>query len=83
VIGAPLGGFLADRVGFRWMFAVAAGLYALATIIRVLMARKLRAVTTGPRTAPSFSNLKASLATLIGLIAAGGILTWIFISDGV
>ncbi len=83
VIGAPLGGFLADQVGFRWMFAVAAGLYALATVIRVSMARKLRTQTTVTRKAPSFSNLKTSLATIIGLITAGGIITWIFISDGV
>jgi MFS family permease len=83
VIGAPLGGFLADTVGFRWMFAVAAALYALATIIRVSMARKLRKQQTTPGTAPSLGGLKASLAAIIGLIAGGGVVTWIFLSDGV
>ncbi len=90
VIGAPLGGLLADRAGFRWMFAVAAGLYGIATVIRLIMARKIReqekeaaTTTTAPRSAPSFSHLKISIATLVGLMVGGGIVTWIFISDGV
>jgi MFS family permease len=91
VIGAPLGGYLADRAGFRWMFAVAAGLYGIATVIRLFMARKIReqekqaatTATTAPRSTPSFSHLKTSLLTLIGLMVGGGIVTWIFISDGV
>lgn len=83
VIGAPLGGYLADQVGFRWMFAVAAGLYGLATIIRLFMARKLRQQEATPRSAPSLGGLKTSLATIIGLIAGGGVITWIFLSDGV
>jgi MFS family permease len=86
VIGAPLGGFLSDQVGFRWMFAVAASLYALATVIRVSMARRLRhqqRQQESDRPAPSFSGLKKSLATMAALIAGGGIITWIFLSDGV
>ena len=92
VIGAPLGGFLADRVGFRWMFIVATGLYGIATVIRLFMARKIRSsekqiaetpTTAAPRSSPSFKHLKTSLLTLIGLMVGGGIVTWIFISDGV
>ncbi len=87
VVGAPLGGFLADRFGFRWMFAVAAALYALATIIRVFMARQIRleeeSAPETPRPAPSLSHLKTSLRTLAALIIGGGIITWIFLSDGV
>jgi MFS family permease len=91
VIGAPLGGILADRAGFRWMFAVAAGLYGIATVIRLFMARKIReqekqvatTTTTAPRSAPSFAHLKTSIATLVGLMIGGGIVSWIFLSDGV
>ena len=91
VIGAPLGGILADRAGFRWMFAVAAGLYGIATVIRLFMAHKIReqekqittAAQTAPRSAPSFAHLKTSIATLVGLIFGGGIVSWIFLSDGV
>lgn len=87
VIGAPLGGFLSDRFGFRWMFAVAAGLYGLATVIRLWMARRIQrqeqAAKTEPRPAPSFKHLSTSLKTLVALMVGGGIVTWIFISDGV
>jgi MFS family permease len=90
VIGAPLGGLLADQVGFRWMFGVAAALYGVATVIRVYMSRKIRRQeleappeNAKPRSAPSFSYLKTSLTTLVGLMVGGGIVTWIFISDGV
>jgi len=87
VIGAPLGGFLADKYGFRLMFAVAAGLYGVATVVRLLMARKIRKqekeTATTPRTKPTLAHLKKSLLAIFGLIAAGGIVTWIFLSDGV
>jgi DHA1 family tetracycline resistance protein-like MFS transporter len=87
VIGAPLGGFLADRFNFRVMFAVAASLYGVATVIRLFMARKIsrqeKETNTAPKAAPSFSHLKTSLATLVGMMIGGGIVTWIFISDGV
>mgnify|MGYP001251382592 CR=1 FL=1 len=83
VIGAPLGGYLADNFGFRLMFGVAAGLYGLATLIRVFMARKIRLAQTTPAEKPSFAHLKTSIASIVGLLTAGGIVTWIFISDGV
>jgi len=83
VIGAPLGGWLADQYGFQLMFLVAAVLYGVATLIRVLMARKLRQEQSAPTPAPSFAHLKTSLASIAGLLTAGGIVTWIFLSDGV
>lgn len=83
VIGAPLGGWLADQYGFKPMFLVAAVLYGVATLIRVLMARKLRQEQSAPTPAPSFAHLKTSLASIAGLLTAGGIVTWIFLSDGV
>lgn len=87
IVGAPLGGFLADRFGFRPMFIVATAFYALATVIRVRMARQIRqkeeAVRKMQRPAPSLAHLKTSLQTLAAMIVSGGILTWIFISDSV
>ncbi len=87
VIGGPLGGFIADKYGFRWMFLVATSLYAIATVIRLFMARKIRREEKpeekAKRTAPSFSGLKTSLVTLLGMMFGGGIVTWIFLSDGV
>jgi MFS family permease len=47
------------------------------------MARKIRAEQKTPTEAPSLANLKTSLVSITALLTAGGIVTWIFISDGV
>ncbi len=83
VIGAPLGGYLADNFGFRLMFVVATILYAIATLIRLFMARRIRLAQTQPSEKPSFAKLKADMISIFGLLTAGGVMTWIFISDGV
>ncbi len=91
VIGAPLGGWMSDTYGFRWMFAVAAGLYGIATIIRVAMAYRIQkqhqvdvaAEKVAPREKPSFAKLRESLVAIAGMVMGGGLLTWLFISDGV
>jgi MFS family permease len=83
VIGGPLGGFLADNYGFRLMFGVGAFLYGIATAIRVGMARKIRLQQTTPSEKPTLAGLKVSLKAIIGLLTAGGVVTWIFLSDGV
>lgn len=83
VIGAPLGGFLADNFGFRLMFGVGAVLYGIATLVRILIAQQAKRKLTAQPSKPSLGNLKLSLMSIIGLITAGGIVTWIFISDGV
>lgn len=84
VIGPPLAGWLADSYGFRIMLAVAACIYVCATIIRVFLAKaagKKRAETT--REKLSFKALKMNFKTIFGLAVAGGVLTWLLITDGV
>lgn len=83
VIGPPLGGYLAQDVSFRMMFAVAGSMYASAALIRILMGRHARRTETAPREKLSFGSLKASLLAMAGLMMGGGLVTWIFISDGV
>ena len=83
VIGAPLGGFLTDQYGFRLMFGVGAGLYGIATVIRILVARKARKEHGKEFTKPSVAHLKTTLISILGLMTAGGVVTWIFLSDGV
>ncbi|HAV21125.1 MAG: MFS transporter [Bacillota bacterium] len=84
VIGPPIGGIVSQKYGFRAMFLVAGILYASATVIRVMMARK---AGQGPRSSTgeefSLDSLKRSLAEMAALVVAGGAVTWIFISDGV
>lgn len=83
VIGAPLGGFLADNYGFRLMFGIGSLLYAIATFVRIWVARKARKARAVPTTKPSFAHLKVTLMGVIGLLTAGGLVTWIFIADGI
>jgi MFS family permease len=83
VVGPPLGGWLADTYGFRIMLGVAGGLYLIATIIRVAMARTAaRSKEANPKKL-SFSNLKRDLGLIVGMIMAGGLVTWILLTDGV
>ncbi len=83
VVGPPLGGWLADNYGFRIMLGVAGGLYLIATIIRIGMARSAaRTVESNPQKL-SMGSLKRDLGLMFGMIMAGGLVTWILLTDGV
>jgi MFS family permease len=83
ILGPPLGGFLADQWGYKPMLAVSLGFYCMATIIRLIMAFRQRREQTGEKKSPSFAGLKGNITALAGLLVAGGVVTWILISDGV
>jgi MFS family permease len=83
VIGPALGGFLAFQYGFRVMLAVAAGLYLTAAALRVWMATSARFGARSAAERPTLSSLGASLKGMYLLLAAGGIVTWILVTDGV
>lgn len=83
IIGPLLGGYLVQGRGFRQMFVVAAAIYALAAAIRIWMARRASRQETKPRERPSLGGLKSSLTEMTALLIAGGLVTWIFISDGI
>ena len=83
VVGPVLGGYLVESMKFKGMLMVAAVLYVLATILRVGMAReasKGREANPSPLT---LSSLKTNLGLMMGLILAGGLFTWILVTDGV
>jgi MFS family permease len=83
VIGPPLGGWLADTYGFRVMLLFAAGLYSCATIIRISMARvAARGHEANPQKLTA-SSLKSNLGLMTGMLLAGGLLTWILLTDGI
>jgi MFS family permease len=83
VIGPPLGGWLADTYGFRIMLGVAGGLYLIATVIRIGMARSAaRGKEAHPRKL-SMVGLKRDLGIMIAMVFAGGLITWILLTDGV
>lgn len=83
VIGPPLGGFLVGRYGFKMMLLVSGSLYALAAILRIWMATTVRTTLEANPKALSTASLKTSLKTMFGMVIGGGVLTWIFITDGV
>jgi len=83
VVGPPLGGWLAGAYGFKRMLLVAAFFYILATLIRVSMAREAAKGGASQPRALSFAGLKANLSSMFGIVFAGGIISWILITDGV
>lgn len=83
VIGPPLGGWMADTYGFRIMLAGAGGLYTIATIIRVSMARTAAKKKEAEPKKLSLVSLKRDLGLMVGMIMAGGLVTWILFTDGV
>jgi MFS family permease len=86
VIGPPLGGLLAGRYGFKTMFLVSAVLYSGAALLRIWMATTVRWASVSKKEDPqelSFGSLKKSVRTMFAMILGGGVLTWIFLTDGV
>ena len=86
IVGPLVGGLVAQGLSFRAMYIAAGALYGTAAVIRVLMARhasrKSRERGT-PVEKPSLTGFRKSLAAVLGLLLAGGVVTWIFVSDGV
>ena len=85
IVGPPFGGFLVDRYGFKVMLMVAASIYTAATIMRVRMASMARhhGQEDGKKTRLELGALKVNLSAIFGLLVAGGVMTWIIITDGV
>ncbi len=82
LLGPPLGGFLAAAYGFKAILLVATIFYVLAVGLRIWMATTLR--SPGISTSLlSMASFKSSLATLFGMMLGGGVITWIFITDGI
>jgi len=84
VIGPPIGGWIVQRYNFKTMLVASLALYVAAMVIRILMARTGKHDTVAyERTAFTFTGLKKNLGTMFGMLFAGGIITWILITDGV
>jgi MFS family permease len=65
------------------MLLIAALFYLAATVIRVLMAREASIGTESQPKKLSFVGLKVNLGSMLALLTAGGVVTWILITDGV
>ncbi len=83
VIGPPLGGWLVDLYGFKFMLVWSGIIYTLATVIRMSMARNA-AFTKDTSPQPlSLINLRANMGTMLALLLGGGLVTWLLLADGV
>jgi MFS family permease len=86
IVGPLVGGLVAQGLSFRAMYITAGALYGTAAVIRVLMARHASRKSRergAPPEKPSLTGFRKSLAAVLGLLLAGGVVTWIFVSDGV
>jgi MFS family permease len=84
VIGPPLGGLLVGLMGFKGMLAVSGGLYAIAAGLRIWMATTMKAqAVEQPTQKLTMGSFKRSMSSMVGLLLAGGVITWIFVTDGV
>lgn len=83
VIGPLAGGYLVEAMGFKGMLLIATILYVLATILRIGMARTAAKTTEAKSNPLTLSSLKNNLGVMFGLVLAGGLFTWIMITDGI
>ena len=83
VIGPALAGLLAYRYGFRIMLAVGLLFYAAATGLRVWMALAARFAPPRKSQKPTLAGLRKEMGAMFALLFAGGILTWIWITDAI
>jgi MFS family permease len=83
VIGPALAGFLAYRYNFRAMLLAAFGFYFLATLVRVWMAFSERFKASHKDGIPTLRGLTTQLKAIFILLTAGGVLTWVWITDAI
>jgi MFS family permease len=83
IVGPVLGGFLVAQYGYQLMFLVAAILYTLAAGLRIWMALTMKSATSHETNDLSWKSFGLSVRTLITMIAGGGVITWIFLTDGI
>jgi MFS family permease len=83
IVGPPLGGLLAGRYGFKTMLLGATFFYTTAAILRVWMARTMRSAGESQPRQLSLASFSRSMRLVWGMIIGGGVITWIFLTDGV
>lgn len=82
IVGPPLGGALVEAYGFHTMLTVSFMLYTLATALRIWMAHQRHFEDVSCRSWPNMAQIGTNMRTLFGMLIAGGVVTWLFITDG-
>jgi len=82
VVGPLAGGLMVKAVGWKGLIWSAAATYWMATAIRLWLARKHPPAATASGKL-SMGDFGRSFMTMAKLAVAGGVITWLIISDGV
>jgi MFS family permease len=82
VVAPVIGGLLAAGIGFRFMFGVAAVVFAIAAVIFFFLLRTAPSLKISGQKV-SWASLKTSFSQMWALFVAGGVIAWILIIDGV
>jgi len=83
IIGPPLGGFLMGAYSFKMMMMISALLYAAAAGLRIWMATTMTSPEEKRSGELTLSSFKSSLSSMWAMLIGGGVITWIFLTDGV
>jgi MFS family permease len=83
VVGPPLGGLLAGTYGFKAMLLTSGILYTMAAGLRIWMATTMKSPQEENPQKLTAMSFKSSVKTMFGMLVGGGVITWIFITDGV
>jgi MFS family permease len=83
IIGPLFGGFIAQHLGYRWMFSIATISYAIATLIFLGLYKSQPKESLFIEEKPSLDSLRTSFSQMFILMVSGGLVTWILIVDGV
>ncbi len=83
VVGPPLGGYLVGSYSFQTMMVAAAGIYAVAAVVRIWMALTMSPDPSQREGDLSLTSLKRNLNMMWVMLTGGGVITWIFLTDGV
>jgi DHA1 family multidrug resistance protein-like MFS transporter len=83
IVGPSLGGFLASQYGYKPMFLVAAIFYTLAAGLRIWMATTMSSTQPAKSQDLSWNSFRLSVKMLVSMILGGGLITWIFLTDGI
>lgn len=83
IFGPPLGGLLAQQLGFPWLFLVSCAAYAVAGVLILMMARTSRSLVDAGQERPTLRSLRSSIVQMGAVILSGGLVTWLLITDGI
>jgi MFS family permease len=81
IVGAPIGGFLGQQFGYRWMFVAGAAAYGIPAVVFLVLAGVNRQEQKAEPERLSWTSLRVSVRNILALVTAGGLLSWLFVTE--